>query len=159
VSGETLLTIIGNCVADPKLDFTPSGVAVVNWTVASTARKFDKATDSWVDSETLFMPCSIWRDAAENVAESLRQGSRVIVTGRLKPRTYETKLGEKRTVIELEAEEVAASLKYATVKIQKAQRGAGNGGFGGAASGASRSTATPADDPWATAASPQEPPF
>jgi single-strand DNA-binding protein len=119
---ETTITIIGNLTADPELRFTPSGVAVASFTIASTPRTFDKATNEWKDGETLFMRCSIWREAAENVAESLTRGTRVIVTGRLKSRSYE-KDGQQRTAYELDVEEVGPSLKYATAKVAKVERG------------------------------------
>ncbi len=159
MAGDTVLTIIGNCVNDPELKFTPSGAAVVNFTVASTPRSFDKQTNEWKDSETLFMRCSAWKDLAENIAESLERGSRVIVTGRLKSRSFETKEGEKRTVMELEADDVAPSLLRATAKVNRTQRGQGNGGSGNGG-GQSRTTASsaPAADPWATTAT-DEPPF
>ena len=119
---ETTITIIGNLTSDPELRFTASGAAVANFTVASTPRTFDRQSNEWKDGETLFMRCSIWRDAAENVAESLVRGTRVIVTGRLKSRSYD-KDGEKRTVIELDVDEVGPSLKYATTKVAKVERG------------------------------------
>jgi single-strand DNA-binding protein len=133
MAGDTLITIIGNLTNDPELRFTPSGAAVANFTVASTPRSFDKNSNEWKDGETLFMRCSVWREAAENVAESLQRGSRVIVTGRLKSRSYDTKEGEKRTVIELEVDELGPSLRYATAKVNRTQRagGGGGGGFGG----------------------------
>ncbi len=130
MAGETTITIIGNLTQEPELRFTPSGAAVANFTVASTPRQFDRQSNEWKDGETLFMRCSVWRDAAENVAESLSKGSRVIVTGRLKSRSYETKEGEKRTVVELDVDEVGPSLRYASAKVTKTQRG-GGGGFGG----------------------------
>lgn len=123
MASETPLTIIGNLTDAPELRFTPSGQAVANFTVASTPRSFDKATSEWKDGETLFMRCSVWRDAAENVAESLTRGTQVIVSGRLKSRSYETKEGEKRTVVELEVDEVGPSLRYASAKVTKTQRG------------------------------------
>src|SRR6187455_3288870 len=123
MAGETTITLVGNLTADPELRFTPSGAAVANFTVASTPRTFDRQTNEWKDGEALFMRCSIWRDAAENVAESLTKGARVIVSGRLKQRSYETREGEKRTVVELEVEEVGPSLKYATAKVNRASRG------------------------------------
>ena len=126
MAGETPITIIGNLTADPELRFTASGAPVANFTVASTPRTLDRATNEWKDGEALFMRCSVWRDQAEHIAESLVRGSRVTVTGVLKQRSFE-KDGEKRTVIELDAEEVSASLKYATVKITKATK-SGNGG-------------------------------
>ncbi|NKZ73593.1 single-stranded DNA-binding protein [Rhodococcus hoagii] len=113
---DTLITIIGNLVADPELRFTPAGAAVANFTVASTPRTFDKQANEWKDGEALFMRCQVWREAAENVAESLSRGSRVIVTGKLKSRTFETREGEKRTVIELEVDEVGPSLRYAPAR-------------------------------------------
>ena len=122
MSNETTITIIGNLTADPELRFTASGAAVTNFTVASTPRTFDRQSNEWKDGETLFLRCSIWRDAAENVAESLARGTRVIVTGRLKSRSYD-KDGEKRTVIELDVDEVGPSLKYATAKVAKVERG------------------------------------
>ncbi|MEO8555866.1 MAG: single-stranded DNA-binding protein [Actinomycetota bacterium] len=163
MAGDTVITIIGNLTADPELRFTPSGAAVANFTVASTPRQFDRTSNDWKDGETLFMRCSVWRDAAENVAESLQRGTRVLVSGRLKSRSYETKEGEKRTVVEMDVDEVGPSLKYATAKVNKTQRGTGGGGFngggqssggqgGGSTSGASAQGA-PADDPWATGSS------
>ena len=136
MAGDTVITIIGNITGDPELRFTPSGAAVANFTVASTPRAFDRQSNEWKDGETLFMRCSVWRDAAENVAESLQRGTRVIVSGRLKSRSYETKEGEKRTVIEMEVDEVGPSLRYATAKVNKTQRGGGGGaGFGGPGGG------------------------
>ncbi|MGL4178066.1 MAG: single-stranded DNA-binding protein [Dermatophilaceae bacterium] len=143
MAGETTITIIGNLTADPELRFTPSGAAVANFTVASTPRTFDRQSQEWKDGETLFMRCAIWRDAAENVAESLNRGTRVVVTGRLKSRSYETKEGEKRTVVELDVDEVGPSLRYASAKVTKAERGSGGGGFGGGQQ----------QDPWATGGS------
>src|SRR5471030_1013366 len=137
MAGDTVITIIGNLTADPELRFTPSGAAVANFTVASTPREFDRTSNEWKDGETLFMRCSVWRDAAENVAESLQRGTRVLVTGRLRSRSYETKEGEKRTVVEMEVDEVGPSLRYATAKVAKASRGGGGGGggFGGGGGG------------------------
>jgi len=136
MAGETQITLVGNLTADPELRFTPSGAAVANFTVASTPRQFDRQSNEWKDGETLFMRCSIWREAAENVAESLGKGQRVIVTGRLVSRSYQTKEGENRTVNELQADEVGPSLKYATAKAQRTQRGGGGGGgFGGGGGG------------------------
>ena len=132
MANDTLLTIVGNTTAPVELRFTQSGAAVANWTVASTPRSFDKSKNEWVDGETLFMRCTAWREMAENAAESLcDKGVRVIVTGFLKARSYETREGEKRTVQELDVQEVAPSLKYATAKVTKANRG--NGGQGGTA--------------------------
>jgi single-strand DNA-binding protein len=172
VAGDTILTVVGNLTADPELRFTPSGAAVANFTVASTPRMMDRQTNEWKDGDPLFMRCSIWREAAENVAESLTRGSRVIVTGRLKQRSYETREGEKRTVVELEVDEIGPSLKYATAKVNKASRsGGGGGGFGGGGGG-SRAAANsgpndgPKDDPWGSApasgsfnGADEEPPF
>ncbi|MGZ4598940.1 MAG: single-stranded DNA-binding protein [Oryzihumus sp.] len=153
MAGDTVITIIGNITNDPELRFTPSGAAVANFTVASTPRAFDRQSNEWKDGETLFMRCSVWRDAAENVAESLQRGTRVIVSGRLKSRSYETKEGEKRTVVEMEVDEVGPSLRYATAKVNRTQRG-GGGGFGGnqggGNSGFGGGQSAPSDDPWAT---------
>ncbi len=156
MAGDTTITVVGNLTADPELRFTPSGAAVANFTVASTPRIYDRQSGEWKDGEALFLRCNIWREAAENVAESLTRGSRVIVTGRLKQRSFETKEGEKRTVMEVEVEEIGPSLRYATAKVNKASRGGGGGGgFGGGASsggGASRANAAAAqDDPWGSA--------
>ncbi|HEV7146723.1 MAG TPA: single-stranded DNA-binding protein [Pedococcus sp.] len=146
MAGDTVITVIGNITGDPELRFTPSGAAVANFTVASTPRQFDRQSNEWKDGETLFMRCSVWRDAAENVAESLQRGTRVIVSGRLKSRSYETKEGEKRTVIEMDVDEVGPSLRYATAKVNRTQRGtSGGGGFSGGGQGGGQ-----AEDPWAT---------
>ena len=163
MAGDTVITIIGNLTADPELRFTPSGAAVANFTVASTPRQFDRQSNEWKDGETLFMRCSVWRDAAENVAESLQRGTRVIVSGRLKSRSYETKEGEKRTVVEMDVDEIGPSLRSATAKVNKTQRGgAGGGGFGGGQGGqggggwgapAGAGQAGQAEDPWATGGS------
>ena len=132
MAGETIITVVGNLTDDPELRFTPSGAAVASFTVASTPRTFDKNTNEWKDGDALFLRCSIWRQAAENVAESLSKGMRVIVQGSLKQRSYETREGEKRTVIEMTVEEVGPALKYATAKVTRAARGSGGGGgFGG----------------------------
>ena len=132
MAGDTIITVVGNLTADPELRFTPSGAAVANFTVASTPRIFDRQSNEWKDGEALFLRCNIWREAAENVAESLTRGSRVIVQGRLKQRSFETREGEKRTVVELEVDEIGPSLRYATAKVNKASRsGGGGGGFGG----------------------------
>ena len=157
MSGETTITVIGNLTADPELRFTPSGACVANFTIASTPRTFDKASNEWKDGDALFLRCSIWRQAAENVAESLQRGMRVVAQGRLKQRSYETKEGEKRTIVELEVEEVGPSLKYATAKVNRAQRGSDDSG---AQQSSQRSTrqAPAADDPWAGSHS-DEPPF
>jgi single-strand DNA-binding protein len=168
MAGETVITVVGNLVDDPELRFTPSGAAVANFRIASTPRTFDSETREWKDGEALFLSCSVWRQAAENVAESLQKGMRVVVQGRLKQRQYETREGEKRTVFELEVEEVGPSLKFATAKVARAQRSGGggapandpwassgpSGGSGGSGGGA------PANDPWATpGAGNDEPPF
>ena len=126
MAGETTITVIGNLTGDPELRFTPSGAAVANFTVASTPRNFDRQSNEWKDGETLFMRCSVWREIAENVAESLHRGTRVIVSGRLKSRSYETKEGEKRTVIEMDVDEVGPSLRYATTKITRTTNSGGN---------------------------------
>jgi single-strand DNA-binding protein len=147
MAGDTVITVVGNLTSDPELRFTPSGAAVASFTVASTPRTFDRQSNEWKDGEALFLRCSIWRQAAENVAESLTRGARVVVTGRLKQRSFETREGEKRTVIELEVEEVGPSLRYATAKVNRTQRGSSSpGGFGGGSGGGA-----PADDPWGSA--------
>ena len=152
------MTVVGNLTNDPELRFTPSGAAVASFTVASSSRVLDKTTNEWKDGETVFMRCSVWRQYAENVAESLTKGTRVIVSGRLKQRSYETREGEKRQVMELEVEDVGPALRYATAKVTRTQSqgggfGGGNGGGGGASA--------PADDPWASSpgAGFDEPPF
>jgi single-strand DNA-binding protein len=131
MAGETTITVIGNLTNDPELRFTPSGSAVATFTIASTPRTFDRQSNEWKDGETLFLRASVWREAAENVAESLTKGMRVIVSGRLKSRSYETKEGEKRTVIELEVDEIGPSLRYANAKVNRTQRSGGQGGQGG----------------------------
>lgn len=156
MAGDTVITIVGNLTADPELRFTQSGAAVASFTVASTPRTFDKASGEWKDGEALFLRCNVWRQVAENVAESLTRGSRVLVSGRLRQRSFETKEGEKRTVIELEVDEIGPSLRYATAKVNKVSRGDGGGGFGGGG--------TPVDDPWGSAPATSggfdsEPPF
>ena len=145
MAGETVITVVGNLVDDPELRFTPSGAAVANFRIASTPRTFDKQSNEWKDGDALFLSCSVWRQAAENVAESLQKGMRVVVQGRLKQRSYETREGEKRTVVELEVEEVGPSLKYATAKVARVQRG-GGGGYGSSQGGGG-------DDPWASSPS------
>jgi single-strand DNA-binding protein len=169
MAGETVITVVGNLTADPELRFTPSGAAVASFTVASTPRTLDRATNEWKDGEALFLRCSIWRQAAENVAESLTRGSRVIVSGRLQQRSYETREGEKRTVIEMQVDEVGPSLRYATAKVNRTQRGSSTGGgFGGGSGGGAGSGGgggAPQDDPWGSAvpadagAFSDEPPF
>ncbi|GAB7041308.1 MULTISPECIES: single-stranded DNA-binding protein [Catenuloplanes] len=131
MAGETVITVVGNLTNDPELRFTASGAAVARFTVASTPRTLDRQSGEWKDGEPLFLQCSVWRQAAENVAESLTRGSRVIVQGRLRQRSYETREGEKRTVIEMEVDEVGPSLRYATAKVQKMSRSGGGGGGGG----------------------------
>jgi single-strand DNA-binding protein len=142
MAGETLITVVGNLVDDPELRFTPSGAAVANFRIASTPRTFDRQSNEWKDGEALFLSCSVWRQAAENVAESLQKGMRVVVQGRLKQRSYETREGEKRTVVELDVEEVGPSLKYATAKVARVQRSGGGGGYNSQGGGG--------DDPWAS---------
>jgi single-strand DNA-binding protein len=158
MAGDTTITVVGNLTADPELRFTSSGAAVASFTVASTPRTFDKNSGEWKDGEALFMRCSIWRQAAENVAESLTRGARVIVSGRLKQRSYDTREGEKRTVIELEVDEVGPSLRYATAKVNRVSRGTGEGGGGfgggggnGSGGGGQSRQSAPADDPWGSA--------
>jgi len=147
MAGETVITVVGNLTADPELRFTPSGAAVASFTVASTPRTFDRQSNEWKDGEALFLRCSIWRQAAENVAESLTRGMRVVVTGRLKQRSFETREGEKRTGIDLDVDEVGPSLRYATAKVNRTQRGSSGGGFGADNQGGG---SAPADDPWAS---------
>jgi len=174
MAGDTQITVVGNLVDDPELRFTPSGAAVANFRIASTPRTFDKQSNEWKDGVALFLSCSVWRQAAENVAESLQKGMRVVAQGRLKQRSYETREGEKRTVVELEVDEIGPSLKYATAKVNKASRsggGGGGGGFGGGGGGGSRpsgggSNDGPRDDPWGSApasgsfnGADEEPPF
>lgn len=157
MAGETTLVLVGNLVSDPEMRYTPSGAAVTNFTVASTPRVMNKQTNAWEDGESLFLRCSIWRDAAEHVAESLVKGTRVIVTGRLKQRSYDAKDGEKRTVIELDVEDIGPSLKYANAKVNKVER-SGTDGF----SPAARSGGARQDDPWGASAPPAgafDPPF
>ncbi|AEN11201.1 MULTISPECIES: single-stranded DNA-binding protein [unclassified Streptomyces] len=164
MAGETVITVVGNLVDDPELRFTPSGAAVAKFRVASTPRIFDRQTNEWKDGEGLFLTCSVWRQAAENVAESLTRGMRVVVQGRLKQRSYEDREGVKRTVYELDVEEVGPSLKNATAKVTKTtgrggqggqggygggQQGGGNWG-GGPGAGGQQGGGAPADDPWAT---------
>jgi single-strand DNA-binding protein len=142
MAGDTQITIVGNLVEDPNLRFTSSGQAVASFRIASTPRFFDRQSNDWKDGESLFLTCNVWRQAAENCAESLQRGMRVIVQGRLKARSYETREGEKRTVFEIDVDEVGPSLKYATAKVTKTSRqgGQGGGSFGG-------------DDPWASGGS------
>ncbi|MFD7340748.1 single-stranded DNA-binding protein [Streptomyces violascens] len=162
MAGETVITVIGNLVDDPELRFTPSGAAVAKFRVASTPRIFDRQTNEWKDGESLFLTCSVWRQAAENAAESLQRGTRVIVQGRLKQRSYEDRDGTKRTVYELDVDEVGPSLKSATAKIVKATgNGTGREEFGNARQTTKAAGGPPAEDPWATNSAPpsDEPPF
>ncbi|MFF4040768.1 single-stranded DNA-binding protein [Streptomyces sp. NPDC001816] len=166
MAGETVITVVGNLVDDPELRFTPSGAAVAKFRVASTPRTFDRQTNEWKDGESLFLTCSVWRQAAENVAESLQRGMRVIVQGRLKQRSYEDREGVKRTVYELDVEEVGASLRNATAKVTKTAAGGARGGqggygggggqqgggWGGGPGGGQQQGGAPAEDPWATGA-------
>ena len=175
MAGDTPITLIGNLTADPELRFTPSGAAVASFTVASTPRTFDRQTNEWRDGDAMFLNCSVWRQAAENVTESLQKGMRVVVTGRLKARSYETREGEKRTVFEVDVDEVGPSLRYATAKVTRTQGGGGQGGGGNwqggnsgggqqSSGGWSNSGGQGSDnrgggaDPWASAQA-EEPPF
>ena len=162
MAGETIVTVVGNLTADPELRFTPSGAAVASFTIASTPRTFDRQTSEWKDGDALFLRCSIWRQAAENVAESLTRGMRVVAQGRLKQRSFETREGEKRTVVEMDVDEVGPSLRYATAKVNRTQRGSSGGGFGASGSdggsggsGGGGSSSGASDDPWGSA--PQSP--
>lgn len=161
MAGETQITIIGNLTSDPELRFTPAGAAVANFTVASTPRTFDKQSGEWKDGQALFMRCNVWRQAAENTAETLTRGMRVMVSGYLKQRNFEHE-GQKRTVVEMEVDEVGPSLKYATAKVNKVSR---SGGDSGAHGSSGTGQAAPADDPWGSAPAPssqsadEEPPF
>ncbi len=168
MAGETIITVVGNLTADPELRFTPSGAPVANFTVASTPRTFDRQSGEWKDGDAMFLNCAVWRQAAENVAESLTKGMRVIVQGRLGSRSYETREGEKRTVFELQVDEVGPALKYATAKVTRSTSGGGGGGNysgGGSSGGGSswgnsggQSDRSGGADPWASAQS-EEPPF
>ncbi|WP_406399757.1 single-stranded DNA-binding protein [Streptomyces uncialis] len=167
MAGETVITVVGNLVEDPELRFTPSGAAVANFRVASTPRTFDRQTNEWKDGDSLFLTCTVWRQAAENVAESLQRGMRVIVQGRLKQRSYEDREGVKRTVYELDVEEVGPSLKSATAKVTKTTGRGGQGGYSGGGQqqggggnwggspgggGQQQGGGAPGNDPWATGA-------
>ncbi|MCM2391473.1 single-stranded DNA-binding protein [Streptomyces albipurpureus] len=166
MAGETVITVVGNLVDDPELRFTPSGAAVAKFRIASTPRMFDKQTNEWKDGDSLFLTCSVWRQAAENVAESLQRGMRVVVQGRLKQRSYDDREGVKRTVYELDVEEVGPSLKNATAKVTKTtgrggqggyggggqQQGGSGGSWGGSSGGQQGGGSAPADDPWASSA-------
>ncbi|MCV2489241.1 single-stranded DNA-binding protein [Geodermatophilus sp. YIM 151500] len=166
MAGDTVITVIGNLTSDPELRWTPSGAAVANFTIASTPRTLDRETQEWKDGDALFLRCSVWRQAAENVAESLTRGSRVMAQGRLKQRSFETKEGEKRTVIELEVDEIGPSLRYATATVAKAARsgdgpGARSGGGNGAGDGRAAAGQGGPPDPWAApvGGTGEEPPF
>jgi len=152
MAGDTVITVIGNLTADPELRFTQTGAAVANFTIASTPRV--KKGDQWEDGEALFLRCNIWRQAAENVAESLTRGARVIAQGRLVQRSFETREGEKRSVVELQVDEIGPSLKYATAKVNKVSRGQGSGGYN---QGGYQQGAPPADDPWGSSPPPPSP--
>ena len=156
MAGDTQITVVGNLVDDPELRFTPSGAAVANFRIASTPRTFDKQSNEWKDGDALFLSCSVWRQAAENVAESLQKGMRVVVQGNLRSRQYETREGEKRTVFEIQVDEVGPSLKYATAKVTRTQRSGGSS-YGGGQQGGGQGSAPADNDPWATpqAAAPQ----
>ena len=158
MAGDTQITVVGNLTGDPELRFIQSGAAVVNFTVASTPRTFDRQSNEWKDGETLFMRCSLWREAAENVAETLTKGTRVIVTGRLVSRSWEAN-GEKRTVTEMQVDEVGPSLRYATAKVTRTQRAGGQGGGGFSGGGSSSPAGGSDNDPWASAPASDEPPF
>jgi single-strand DNA-binding protein len=162
-AGDTNITVIGNMVADPELRFTPSGAAVASFRIASTPRFFDKQANEWRDGDSLFLTCNVWRQYAENVAESLTKGMRVIVTGRLKQRSYETREGEKRTVFEVEVDDVGPALRNATAKVNRVQREGGGGGggrsFDNGGGGGGGGGFAAADDPWATPPPSEAPPF
>ncbi|HZA05724.1 MAG TPA: single-stranded DNA-binding protein [Propionibacteriaceae bacterium] len=157
MAGETTITLVGNLTADPELRFTPSGAAVANFTVASTPRTFDRNTNEWRDGDAMFLNCAVWRQAAENVAESLQKGMRVIVQGRLKSRSYETREGERRTVFEVDVDEIGPALRYATAKVSRNASGGGGGGGGGRSysggGGNQGGGGGYGDDPWATGGS------
>jgi single-strand DNA-binding protein len=151
MAGETVITVVGNLTSDPELRYTQNGLAVANFTIASTPRSFDRASNDWKDGEALFLRASVWREFAEHVAGSLTKGSRVIATGRLKQRSYETKEGEKRTSIELEVDEIGPSLRYATAQVTRAASSRDGGAVGGGAGGG-RGGSQQADEPWAASA-------
>lgn len=152
MANETQITVVGNLTDDVELRFTPSGASVANFTIAATPRIFNKDTNQWDDGDTLFLRCSAWQRKAENVAESLRRGYRVIAQGRLKQRSYETREGEKRTVVEMEVDEIGPSLTFVTATINRSDQTTGQ-------RGTQQRQSTPAVDPWATSASDDEPPF
>jgi len=161
MAGETTITLVGNLTADPDLRFTPSGAAVANFTVASTPRTFDRASQEWKDGEAMFINCAAWRNLAENVAESLQKGSRVIVTGRLRSRSYEGREGDRRTVFEIEVDEIGPSLRYATAKLTRTSTSGGSWQQNNPAPASNEwaaSSPAPENDPWANAQS-DEPPF
>ena len=147
MAGETVITVVGNLTGDPELRYTQNGLAVANFTIASTPRTFDRASNDWKDGEALFLRASVWREFAEHVAGSLTKGSRVVATGRLRQRSYETKEGEKRTSIELEVDEIGPSLRYATAQVTRASSGSSGGGGRGQVSGGNSG-----DEPWAASA-------
>jgi single-strand DNA-binding protein len=149
VAGETVITVVGNLTSDPELRYTQNGLAVANFTIASTPRSFDRASNDWKDGDALFLRASVWREFAEHVAGSLTKGSRVIATGRLKQRSYETKEGEKRTSIELEVDEIGPSLRYATAQVTRTTGGSGAGGGGSSRGGSQQQVA---EEPWAASA-------
>jgi single-strand DNA-binding protein len=149
MAGETVITVVGNLTSDPELRYTQNGLAVANFTIASTPRSFDRASNDWKDGDALFLRASVWREFAEHVAGTLTKGSRVIATGRLKQRSYETKEGEKRTSIELEVDEIGPSLRYATAQVTRTSSSREGGGAGGGRGG---SSAQVADEPWAASA-------
>ena len=157
MAGDTQITVVGNLVDDPELRFTPSGAAVANFRIASTPRTFDRQSNEWKDGEALFLSCSVWRQAAENVAESLQKGMRVVVQGNLRSRQYETREGEKRTVFEIQVDEVGPSLRYATAKVTRTQRQGGSSYGGGQQQGGGQ-TGPSDNDPWATPAQGQAAP-
>ena len=174
MAGETTITVIGNLTADPELRFTPNGAAVANFTVASTPRTFDRQTNEWKDGDAMFLNCAVWRQYAENVAESLSKGTRVIVSGRLKARSYETREGEKRTVFEIDVDEVGPALRYATAKVTRTQGGGGGGNWQGNQGGNTGGGGGQQSDPWSSSGAsggnrggndpwqqsqPEEPPF
>jgi len=161
MAGETVITLVGNLTADPELRFTPTGAAVANFTVASTPRTFDRQSQEWKDGEAMYINCAAWRNLAENVAESLTKGARVIVTGRLRSRSYEGREGERRTVFEIEVDEIGPSLRYATAKVTRTSSSGGQWQSNSAPSSQAdwqSAAPTPENDPWANAQS-DEPPF
>ena len=163
--GDTNITVVGNIVADPELRFTPAGAAVANFRVASTPRRYNSQTNQWEDGEAMFLTCNVWRQAAENVAETMSKGMRVIVTGRLKQRSFQTREGDNRTVFEIDVDEVGPSLRYATAQVNRNPREGGNnfgggqqrsnnnnqGGFGGGQQQQSQQNQAPSEDPWNSA--------